>query len=147
MDLRAYNPRWGADILARGSQRRERGINRKVGKLALALYFLLVTSLSKQQQNSPKRKIHPKTFWFCLLPSTGDGSATRSCKHLRMVIWCLKSSSPTPGMNHGEGPLPCHSSYRSMIITTLTWVRLLLNRIRDRGPSCGGRRAQSILQE
>lgn len=39
---------------------------------------------------------------------------------MRSVIWCLKSSSPMPGMNHGKGPLPCHSGYRSMIITTLT---------------------------
>lgn len=60
---------------------------------------------------------------------------------------CLESCSPTPGMNHGKGPPPCHSGYRSMIITTLTRVRLLLNRIRDRGPSRGGRRGRSIVQE
>ena len=43
--------------------------------------------------------------------------------------------------------LPCHNSSRSMIITTLTRVRLLLNRIRDRGPSHSGRGAQSIPPE
>lgn len=62
MDLPAYNPGRGAGILARDSQRKEKGINSKVGKLGLLLYFLLVTSLSKQQQNTPKRQIHPKTF-------------------------------------------------------------------------------------
>lgn len=62
---------------------------------------------------------------FCTLsPGLGRTANPRSCGEGRLVAWCLgtslESSSPMLGMNHGKGPLPCHSSYRSMIITALT---------------------------